>query len=453
MAMKYIALVGRPNVGKSTLFNKIVGGRPAIVDNTPGVTRDRNLSSATRWGKKFCVIDSGGFEPDSTELIPALTREQSLMAIEEANVIFFVVDGQSGPTPEDKEIARSLRRANKPIFLVVNKIDSQGRADEIYTFSELGFNETRAISAEHSLGVEELLEEVLADVEPEPESDEEEMVDRPIRIAIVGKPNVGKSSIVNRILGTGRMMVSDIAGTTRDAIDSLITRNGKEYVLVDTAGIRRKSKVSEKLEKFSVIMAMKAVERADIALLVIDATEGIATQEAKIAGLIEEENAACIILVNKWDAVEKETMTSVEYERAIRDKLKFLPYAPMLFISAKNGQRVEKIFDEVEEVYTQFSSRINTAALNEMATQIVTKKEPPIHKGRRIKFYFATQNRTCPPSFIFMTSQPDALHFSYRRYVLNRLREMTGFDKTPIRITFTKPSNRRPKPETSIIRG
>ena len=451
--MHYIAIVGRPNVGKSTLFNKIVGGRPAIVDGTPGVTRDRHIAHANRGGVRFGVIDSGGFEPDTDEPIPAQMREQTMMAVEESDVIFFVVDGRAGVLPDDQEIARRLRKSSKPITVVVNKIDTDRDIDARYAFSELGFENVLPISAEHSIGVEALIESAIEGIEPEPEEDQEPDDSKPVRVAIVGKPNVGKSSLVNRILGEKRMMVSEIAGTTRDAIDSEISVNDRSYTLIDTAGVRKKARVTHKLEKFSVIMAMKAIDRADVALLLIDATEGITVQDAKIAGLIEDGGTACIIVVNKWDAVEKDSKTALEFEDDIKRQLKFLSFAPLLFISAKTGQRVETIFEKIGYVYEEYCKRVTTAALNEIMEQVTNRKQPPVVKGRRVKFYFATQTRICPPTFVFMTNRPSAVHFSYRRYLANQLRELAGFSKTPIHLIFSKPAGRRSSTDAKTSSG
>jgi GTP-binding protein len=444
--MRYIAIVGRPNVGKSTLFNKIVGGRPAIVDDTPGVTRDRNVAAASWFGRKFYVIDSGGFEPDATDIILSQMREQTLMAVEEADVIYFMVDGRAGVTPTDVEIARVLRRTDKPVKLIVNKIDDPKLANATADFASLGFDDIRAISAEHSKGIDDLLEEELSPFPPDPE-DEGPEENEPIRVAVIGKPNVGKSSLVNRVLGARRMMVSDIAGTTRDSIDTTFERDGRRYTLIDTAGIRRKAKVSAKLEKFSVIMAVKAIERADVALLMVDAVDGISNQEAKIAGLVEEAGKACVIVVNKWDAVEdKETNTVNLYEEAIRQQLKFIAWAPIVFVSALTGQRIDKIFATVDRVYEQYTQRLGTAEVNRLVDELTGGKEPPMYRGQRVKFYYVTQARTAPPGFVFMTNHPEGIHFSYRRHIANRLRELTGFAETPIRLTFRKPSGRRTTP-------
>jgi GTP-binding protein len=432
-------------VGKSTLFNKIVGGRPAIVDDTPGVTRDRNIAFASRDGRRFGVIDTGGFEPENMDEIVAQTREQALVAIEEADQIYFVVDGREGLRPSDEELVRSLRKSGKPARLVVNKIDSQGMQAAADEFYRLGFGKVYPISAEHSLGVEALLEETVAEYPPDPEPVAGE--DRPIRVAVVGRPNVGKSSLVNKLLGRDRMIVSQVAGTTRDAVDSEVElTGGRKYTLVDTAGIRRKSKVSQRLEKYSVIMAMKAVERADVVALMADAAEGVSTQEAKIAGLVEDAGKGLILVINKWDLLVKETDTAKKFEEEARNKLKFVRRAPMIFISALSGQRVEKLWDLVDQVHGQLSRRVTSGALNVMMKKILAQNPPPTAGGRPIRIYYATQVSSAPPTFVIMTNSPEGIHFSYRRYLENRIREEAGFEMAPLRFIFRKPSGRRTGP-------
>ncbi len=442
--MFYIAIVGRPNVGKSTLYNKIVGGRPAIVDHIPGVTRDRNIAFTKKRGRKFGLIDSGGFEPDSREALMEQVKEQAMMAIEEADIIFFVVDGRKGMTTLDERIAGDLRKTSKPVYLVVNKIDDPGKESLAHDFASLGFGSVHAVSAEHSLGIEDLLDEATG-LFPEDEETRPEDVepDHAVRIAVVGKPNVGKSSLVNKLLGYDRMMVSDIAGTTRDAVDSDISHDGKRYTLIDTAGIRRKAKVTAKLEKYSVIMAVKAIERSDVALLMIDAVEGVTTQEAKIGGLIDESGKGCVIAVNKWDIMEKDDKTTLRYTEAIRNQLAFLPGAPVVFISSLTGQRLDRVWSAVDEVFDQYSRRIGSGALNSLMASIKAAQSPPMRKNRRVKIYYATQVSVMPPTFVFMTNMPEGVHFSYKRYIANQLRRNAGFDKTPIRMIFRKPAGRR----------
>ncbi|MDH5756828.1 MAG: ribosome biogenesis GTPase Der [Nitrospinota bacterium] len=440
--MFYIAIVGRPNVGKSTLFNRIIGGRPAIVDDTPGVTRDRNIGFSSRLGRKFGVIDTGGFEPENQNDIVSQTREQALVAVEEADEIFFVVDGREGPAGADEELGRMLRKAGKRVWLVVNKVDNPSAAGEVDQFHRMGFENVRPVSAEHALGVEGMLEEIVAAWPKDPEDEEDG--GKITRIAVVGKPNVGKSSLINRIVGKGRMIVSQTAGTTRDAVDSEVTlADGRRYILIDTAGIRRKSKVSQKLEKYSVIMAMKAVERADVALLLADASEGVTTQEAKIAGMVEDAGKGLILVVNKWDLVQKDTNSTRVFEAESREKLKFARHAPMVFISSLTGQRVEKVWDMVDEVGTQLAKRIGSGALNAMVRRIMQKTPPPTAKGRMVKVYFVTQVSTSPPTIVIMANMPENIHFSYRRHLENRIREEAGLDKTPMRFIFRRPSGRR----------
>lgn len=441
--MFYIAIVGRPNVGKSTFFNKIIGGRPAIVDDTPGVTRDRNMAVARRGRRFFTLIDSGGFEPETHDKILSQMREQTEMAIEEADVIFFVVDGREGVTPVDEEIARRLRKAEKKVILIVNKMDNPARHDEALEFTRLGLEPVFAVSAEHSINVEEALETAIEGFPEEETEEPEEELERPIHIAVVGKPNSGKSSMVNKMLGARRMMVSDVPGTTRDAVDTEIVVNGEKVVLIDTAGIRRKAKVTQRLEKYSVIMAMKAIERADVALLLIDAAEGIVTQDAKIAGIIDDAGKGCVIVVNKWDLVEKDDRTVNRYTESIHNQLKFLTYAPIVFVSALTGQRLDRIWEAVDEVYEQYTKRIGTSELNRLLEEIVRRKPAPMYRNHRIKFYYATQTGARPPTFVFMTNAPEGVHFSYRRYIMNQIRERGGFDKTPLRLIFRKPSGRR----------
>lgn len=441
--MFYIAIAGRPNVGKSTLFNRIVGGRPSIVDDTPGVTRDRIAAFSVWEGKKFGVMDTGGLDPDDDGVIMVKAREQAMVAVEEADIIFFVVDGRAGLTSLDEIVSQRLRKSGKRVFTVVNKMDGPFMEGSAGEFERLGFAGVYPISAEHNIGVGDLLSAALITVSPEEEPEDEEP-NSVIRLAVAGKPNVGKSSLVNRLLGGERMVVSDIPGTTRDAVDSSFTTpDGRLWTLIDTAGIRRKSKVSAKLEKFSIIMAMKAIERSDIVLLVIDAIEGAAVQEAKIAGLIDDAGKACVIVVNKWDAVEKDDKSTLRVEESIRQQLKFLAHAPVVFVSAMTGQRVDKILSTAVDVYAQYAKRISTSALNDIVGRAVERKTPPLAGTRRVKLYFSTQASVKPPSFVLMTNSPDDVHFSYRRYIANRIREEGEFGLTPIRLTFRKPSGRR----------
>ena len=443
--MYYIAIVGRPNVGKSTLFNRIVGGRPAIVDDEPGVTRDRNIAPATHEEKQFGVIDSGGFDPAKDDLMVSLIREQAMLAIEEADEIFFVVDGRESLTATDHEIAAILRRSGKPVRLVVNKVDNPAAFHDPGEYARLGFESVHPVSAEHGLGVEELLDIALAQFPaiPEETAEEAEAPERPVRVAVVGKPNAGKSSLINRLLGEPRMMVSPIAGTTRDAVDTELVREGTRYILVDTAGIRRKARVSSRIEKFSVIMAMKAIERADVALLIIDAVEGVGAQEMAIGAMITGANRAAALIVTKWDLVEKETMTSVECERDLREKLPFLAHAPVLFISSLTGQRAVKTLDLVDALYAEYRARIPSGQLNNLIKGPLTRRSPPLYRGRRVKIYYVTQASVAPPTFVFMTNIPEGVPPEYRRYVANQLRASSGLAHAPLKLVFRAPPGRR----------
>ena len=439
--MKYIGIIGRPNVGKSTLFNRILGQRAAIVDNTPGVTRDRNFAIAY-WGNKvFTIIDTGGFEPKPKTGLSKQMREQAQMAIEESDFIFFVVDGQTGPTPIDQEIADKLRKSERKIYLVVNKIDHSNDHSAI-EFTKFGFGQCYPISAEHNLGIGELLEDALNQVTAI-EENEAMLESVATRIAVVGKPNVGKSSLVNRFAASDRMMVSEMAGTTRDAIDTDIKINGVKYQLIDTAGIRRKAKVSAKLEKFSIIMAIKAINRADIVILMLDATEGLSTQDAKIGSLIEDSGKGCIILFNKWDLIDKTDKTALEFEHRIRNQMKFLAWAPMIFISAATGQRVSNVWKVVEKVKEQMGKRISSSKLNIIFGKIEQHKSLPFYKSKQVKIYYVTQANVNPPTFIFMTNYPDALKVSYKRFIANQLRQKCELNLSPLRLIFRKPSGRR----------
>ncbi len=431
MTKPIVAIVGRPNVGKSTFFNKIAGKRISIVEDTPGVTRDRIYSDVEWLSHRFTLIDTGGIEFSTNDVILEQMRIQSQIAIDTADVILFMVDVKEGITSTDYEVAEILRKTRKPVLLVCNKVDSKKMEDHVYEFYNLGLGKPIAISSAQQLGLGDLLDEVV-DKFP---SDKGEDKDNDItRVAILGKPNVGKSSILNRILGEERVIVSDIPGTTRDAIDTPFKVGDREYILIDTAGIRRKSRIEQAIEKYSVIRALTAVSRSDISLLVIDACEGPTEQDTKIAGHIHEEGKGCIVVVNKWDLIEKETMTSEEHKKSIRNKLAFIDYAPIVFVSAKTGQRVGKILDLVDEISVQAALRVSTGVLNDVIGEATLMNQPPSDKGRRLKIFYGTQFAVKPPTFAIFVNDKELMHFSYLRYIENQLRDAFGFEGTPIRI-------------------
>lgn len=430
-----VAIVGRPNVGKSTLFNKLVGERASIVDNVPGVTRDR-LYRDTEWlGKEFLLVDTGGLEPESKDFMLEKVKDQAQIAMREADVIVFVVDGHAGVTALDQDVATVLRNHEKPVIVAVNKIDDAIKhAELVYEFYGFGFDDVIPVSAEHTKNLGDLLDSVaehLEDVEEIEEADG-------LKIAVVGKPNAGKSSLINRMLGEERTIVSDIAGTTRDAIDSEFEYNGSKYVLIDTAGIRRRSKVEEDLEYYSVLRAMKAIKRADIVYIVFDAIEGLTEQDKRIAGMAHEERKPVIITVNKWDKVEKESNTMKDYEEALRQELQFLSYAPVVFVSALTGQRVMSLIDISNKIYEEYTRRITTGLLNQVIKEAMMLNPPPTRKGRAININYATQIQTAPPVFALFANHPELVHFSYIRYIENKLREAFGFEGTPIEIEMRK---------------
>ncbi len=432
-----VAIIGRSNVGKSTLFNRLSQKRKAIVIDEPGATRDRNYADCTWDGRPFLLIDTGGFEPVATEQILVQMREQTKLAIEEADIVVFLMDGRDGLMPADRDIVGSLRGVDKPVFFTVNKIDSPKQEALVPDFYALGIDKIYALSALHGPGMDELMDDLATHlpVSGEETGGEEQ---RRIGIAVVGKPNVGKSSLVNKILGYERTIVNQFPGTTRDAIDTPFTLNGREYLLIDTAGIRRKSRVSLTLEKYSVVQALKTIDRCDVALVLIDAEEGVTEQDAKIAGLVFEKGAACIIVVNKWDRIKKDNHTLGEYVRDVQDKMKFIDFAPLVFVSALSGQRVLKIFDAVERVYGQYTARINTAELNKKIREIWDMRPPPRSRGREQQLSYVTQISIKPPTFVFFVRDPKGIHFSYERYLLNRMREDFGFAESPLRIIFRK---------------
>ena len=426
-----VAIVGRPNVGKSTLFNVLAGERISIVKDTPGVTRDRIYADCSWLDKNFTLIDTGGIEPDSKDIILSQMREQAEIAIETADVIILIVDVRQGMVDSDAKVADMLRRSRKPVVLAVNKVDSFEKfGNDIYEFYNLGIGDPMPISAASRLGLGDLLDEV---VKYFPEHDgEDEEDDRP-RIAIVGKPNVGKSSIVTRLLGENRVIVSDVAGTTRDAIDTEIVYNGTEYVFIDTAGLRRKNKIKEELERYSIIRTVTAVERADVVLVVIDATEGVTEQDAKIAGIAHERGKGVIVVVNKWDAIEKNDKTIYEYTKQIKNTLSYMPYAEYIFISAATGLRVNKLYELIDMVRENQNLRVATGVLNEILSEAVALQQPPSDKGKRLKIYYMTQVSVKPPTFVVFVNDKELMHFSYTRYLENKVREAFGFRGTSLK--------------------
>jgi GTP-binding protein len=435
-----LAIVGRPNVGKSTLFNRITRVKKAIVWGEPGVTRDRNYAEV-EWGESaFTLIDTGGFEPVSKDRIYIQMREQCQLAMDEADAILFMMDGKEGRTPSDTEIADLLRRLNKPVFYIVNKIDGPMHETMLLDFYGLGVEPLYSVSAEHGYGMNQLMDEVMKAL---PSLTEEKWDQDVIKVAVVGRPNVGKSSLINRLLGYRRVLVDEAPGTTRDAIDTLLEKDGKRYVLIDTAGIRRKSRISLRLEKFSIVEALRTIDRSDVALLLLDAREGVTDQDARIGGFIHEKGKGCVLLVNKWDLVEKDSQTIVQYEGEVYRELKYLSYAPILFISALTGQRVKKVLDVVDLVSEQTQKRIPTSQLNKYFGEWVEKFPPPLYKNRSVKLNYITQPSTAPPTFVIYTNIPNGIHFSYERYLLNQMREAFSFEGVPIRLRFRKKRKER----------
>lgn len=434
MSLPLVAVVGRPNVGKSTLFNKLIGRRLSIVEDTPGVTRDRIYSECEWRSRKFMLVDTGGIEPSSDDVILAQMRRQAEIAIEKANVIIFMTDVRSGVTANDHEVASMLRKSGKPTVLCVNKCDSIGEPPaDFYEFYNLGLGEPFAVSAVHGHGSGDLLDEVFRFF---PENDEDEYGEEYIRVAVIGKPNTGKSSLINRISGQERAIVSDIAGTTRDSTDTIIENRFGKYVFIDTAGIRRKSKITEKVEHYSTLRSYMAVDGADVCVIMIDATEGITDQDTKVAGYAHEQGKGCILCVNKWDAVEKDSSTMNEFKEKLSEQFGFMSYAPYLFISVKTGQRVDKLFEMINTVNMQNSMRISTGMLNDVLSYATTRVEPPSDKGRRLKIYYMTQPSTRPPTFVIFVNRADLFHFSYQRYIENQVRQTFGLEGTPIRFVI-----------------
>lgn len=440
MSKPIVAIIGRPNTGKSTLFNALCGQEISIVKDTPGVTRDRIYGDVTWLDYNFTLIDTGGIEPLSDDVLLRSMREQAEIAIETADVIIFLTDVREGVTDADYEVANMLRRSKKPIVLVVNKVDNFRKMEaDVYEFYNLGIGDPVPISAASRLSLGDMLDVVVRYL-PDPDAEEEED-DRP-HIAVVGKPNTGKSSLINRLTGENRVIVSDIAGTTRDAIDTEIRHNGNEYVFIDTAGIRRKSRIKEDIERFSIIRAVAAIDRSDVAILMIDATEGVTEQDAKIAGIAHERGKGMIIAVNKWDAVEKNDKTQNEYKKKIRNILSFMPYAEIIFISALTGQRLPKLYDTIDAVVANHAMRIQTGVLNEIMTQAVVMQQPPSDKGKQLRLYYITQVSVKPPTFVIFVNDKELMHFSYTRYIENQIRDAFGFAGTPLKFIIRERSEK-----------
>lgn len=429
-AKPIVAVVGRPNVGKSTLFNALAGSKISIVKDTPGITRDRIYADVSWLNYNFTLIDTGGIEPDSKDIILSQMREQAQIAIDTADVILFMVDVKQGLQDSDAKVADMLRRSHKPVLLVVNKVDNfEKMMPDVYEFYNLGIGDPHAISAANQMGFGDLLDEVVA-LFPQDTAKEEED-DRP-KIAIVGKPNVGKSSIINKLIGENRLIVSDIAGTTRDAVDTVVKYNGKEYIFIDTAGLRRKNKIKEELEKYMIIRTVSAVERADLVVLVIDGEEGVTEQDAKIAGIAHDRGKGIIVAVNKWDAVEKNDKTIYRFTENVRNTLSFMPYAEIIFISAKTGQRLNKLYETIEMVIENQTLRVGTGVLNEIMMEAVALQQPPTDKGKRLRLYYITQVSVKPPTFVIFVNEKYLMHFSYQRYIENQIRQAFGFRGTPL---------------------
>lgn len=432
MSKPIVAIIGKPNVGKSTFFNYVVGKRISIVEDTPGVTRDRVYADANWRGRNFTLVDTGGIEPESDDIILSQMRRQADMAIEIADVILFVTDIKQGVTATDQDIALMLKKSKKPIILVCNKSDTFGKIpDELYEFYNLGVGEPFAVSSVNAKGIGDVLDAIYDNLPPQTDDENDSDV---IKVAIIGKPNVGKSSLVNKILGEKRVIVSDIAGTTRDAIDSEFQNEFGKYVFIDTAGIRRKSKVNDNIEKYSVMRSLLAVERADVCILMLDAKEGVTAQDAKIAGEAHEAGKGVIIVVNKWDEVEKDNQTMENYKKDVYNKLSYLSYAPVMFISAKTGQRVNKLYEMINMVASQNALRVSTSVLNDVLSEAVTIVQPPTDKGKRLKIFYMTQATTKPPTFVVFVNDKELFHFSYERYLMNQIRKEFGLTGTPIRM-------------------
>ncbi len=435
MSIPQVAIIGRANVGKSTLFNKIIKKRAAIVNDTPGVTRDRMFSRAEWFGRPFMVIDTGGIDLDAKNEIELQVKEQADIAITEADFILFVGDGQQGLVPQDQEVIARVRASGKPLFVIVNKVDDPTHESFIHDFMRMGIENTFALSAEHSVGIETMLEQLVKEF---PDAEEEhEAATEGIRIAVIGKPNAGKSSLINKLLNTDRCIVSEIPGTTRDAVDTSVMVDGKEFILMDTAGIRRKGKTTRLLEKYSVIMALKALERCDVAVLVLDGESGVSEQDATIAGYAFEMGRGCVLTVNKCDLLEREKYVLEEMEERVKDKLRFLDFAPVLFISAKTGFGLKHFFSKVEGVYLEYSKRVPTGKLNDCFAKAIEKNPLSSYRGKFLRLFYSAQVKSCPPTFQCFVNYPEGIHFSYRRYLINSLRKTFGFSGTPLHLKFT----------------
>ncbi|MBP5303967.1 MAG: ribosome biogenesis GTPase Der [Clostridia bacterium] len=443
MSKPVVAVVGRPNVGKSTLFNKLIGQRLAIVQDTPGVTRDRIFSECEWRGRTFLLADTGGIEPRSDDMILSKMREQAQLAIEQADVIILVTDVQAGVTANDADVATMLQKSGKPVVLCVNKCDNLGSPPaDFYEFYNLGLGDPIAVSSVHGHGTGDLLDAVWEHFPPEEEEDSSE--NAPIRVAVIGKPNAGKSSLINTIAGEERSIVSEMAGTTRDALDTPIHNKHGDYIFIDTAGLRRKSKVDDRVEKYSVLRAQMAIERADVCVIMIDAVEGFTEQDSKVAGLAHEAGQACIIAVNKWDAVEKDTHTMDKERKKLENDFSFMSYAPFVFISAKTGQRVDRLFELITYVHEQNNMRISTGMLNDVLAEATARVQPPTDKGKRLRIYYMTQPSTCPPTFVCFVNKAELFHYSYQRYLENRIRETFGLEGTPIRMIVREKGEKEP---------
>jgi GTPase len=434
--MSIVAIVGRPNVGKSTLFNRIAGKKHALVDDFPGVTRDRNYAQVSWDERVFVLVDTAGFLRADDSTLDQQIKEQTQLALEEADIIIFLGDAKTGLHPEDATLVNLLRRASKPTFYAVNKVDGREQAKYTAEFHELGIDRIYPVSAAHGFGIGELLSDLVEIIPAAPEESDEDSDVREIRVSIVGRPNVGKSTLVNQILGAPRVIVSPVPGTTRDAVDSPFERDGQPYVLIDTAGIRRKGRTTQKIEKISIIKALQGIDKSHVAILVLDAEEGITDQDLHIAGYIQDRYRGCIVGINKWDTVEQDARRTRQFLANIKDRFRFMPYAPMLTFSALTGKRVSKIIPTIKEVFQQYNQRITTGVVNRALEQTLQRHEPPLVSGHSLKFYYATQASTRPPTFVLFCNRPDAIHFSYERYLINQFRESFGLDKTPIRITF-----------------